>query len=160
MSSLYKFMNISYCFVLNILRIKKYQVIFVHSKSTNYLSIQLPNLPLLKGVLKGSTPTASYRQWRAMKRQLPTTTQPQPLTPKNTLFSSYCLLSHVFLIISPLSFSFWLLSSFLSIVLSLEQCFIFLSLYLLPLKLFIFGFSDFFAAEAQNQFSEITFSTF
>ena len=52
------------------------------------------------------------------------------------------------------------LSSFPSIVLSLEQCFIFLSLYLLPLKLFIFGFSDFFAAEAQNQFSEITFSTF
>ena len=49
--------------------------------------------------------------------------------------SSYCLLSHVFLIISPLSFSFWLLSSVLSIVLSLKQCFIFLSLYLLPLSL-------------------------
>ena len=91
--SLYKFMNISYCFVLNILRIKKYQVIFVHSKSTNYLSIQLPNLPLLKGVERFHA-YCSYRPWRAMKRQLPTTTQPQPLTPKNTLFSSYCLLLH------------------------------------------------------------------
>ena len=43
--------------------------------------------------------------------------------------SSCCLLSHVFLIISPLSFSFWLLSSVLSIVLSLKQCFIFSFIY-------------------------------